>query len=444
LQPKPIEELRNDVPEPLSKLVSRLLAKSPDDRPATPGEVAALLQPFCNGADLPQLQRRHPDPAGQAPAAEDTQASLASASVDTTSGVLEAPATAGSAKPGQQRRTVHVARWIVVAAGLILLTMGLFYVFSQGSGIAPSLAIAPFEVAEAKSHQEGWARHLGLPLEHTNSIGMKFRLIPPGEFLMGSTPEEIQEALKLVGTDGGISAERVESGAPLHRVHIKQPFYLSTHEVTQKEYEEVQGTNPSSANKGEHHPELPVETVSWNDAVDFCVKLSQREHLTPHYSSDGRTWMLEAGTGYRLPTEAEWEFACRAGTTTKYSTGDRDNDLAAAAWFGRHAASRTHLVGKLEPNPFGLHDMHGNVSEWCQDAWDPNYYHQFEKSAATDPQGPISTTTEQRATRGGSWIWGASNCRSSYRDHSDFISPQNVIGLRVVLPVEGARLTKSK
>jgi formylglycine-generating enzyme required for sulfatase activity len=154
--------------------------------------------------------------------------------------------------------------------------------------------------------------------------------------------------------------------------------------------------------------------------------------------------MLEEGAGYRLPTEAEWEFACRAGTTTKYSTGDRDNDLAAAAWFGRHAASRTHPVGKLQPNPFGLHDMHGNVSEWCQDAWDPNYFHQFEKALATDPQGPISTTTEQRITRGGSWIWGASNCRSSYRDHSDFISPQNVIGFRVVLPVEGARLAKSK
>lgn len=444
LEPKPVAAVRGDVPAPLSELVSRMLAKSPDERPATPGEVATLLQPYCIGADLSRLQRRKLDTAEQAPAAEDTQPSLKSASADTTSNLLKPRPKAMPVSLGD-RQLASVVRWLVVGAGVVtVLLVVLLIGFMKGAGGPPRLAIAPFEAAEARSHQQAWATHLGLPAEHVNSIGIKFQLIPPGEYLMGSTPEEMQEALELVGQDGGISVERVESSAPQHRVRIRQPFYLSVHEVTQQEYEDVQGANPSYSKDRERHAELPVETVTWNDAVEFCVKLSQQERLTPQYSQDGRTWMVEAGTGYRLPTEAEWELACRAGTTTKYSTGDRDSDLAAAAWFGSHAASRTHLVGKLEPNPFGLHDMHGNVSEWCQDAWNPIYYQQFENAGATDPQGPALTTTGHRITRGGGWMWGASSCRSSYRDHADSIAPQNTIGFRVVLPVEGARLAKSK
>jgi formylglycine-generating enzyme required for sulfatase activity len=154
--------------------------------------------------------------------------------------------------------------------------------------------------------------------------------------------------------------------------------------------------------------------------------------------------MLEPGNGYRLPTEAEWEFACRAGTTTKYVTGDLDDDLSIAAWFGAGAESMTHTVGRLQANPFGLYDMHGNVWEWCQDAWDPDYYQQLDKSVVSDPAGPQPRTGAHRVIRGGAWMWGASRCRSSYRDHSDPAGSMNVIGFRVVLSVEGVRQANSK
>jgi formylglycine-generating enzyme required for sulfatase activity len=280
-----------------------------------------------------------------------------------------------------------------------------------------------------------------LPVEHFNSIGMKFQLIPPGEFLMGSTPEEIEEALQLVNTSEQISRESVESGVPQHRVRIRQPFYLSVYEVTQKDYEAVLGANPAEFKNGDRHP---VEMVSWNDAVAFCVKLSQHEGLKPHYSQEGRTWLLESGSGYRLPSEAEWEYACRAGTTTKYVTGDRDNDLTVAAWLGRNSETGTHPVGRLQANPFGLHDVHGNVYEWCQDVWDPAYYQQFDQTTATDPQGAPPVAGAHRVARGGSWMLGASRCRSSYRDHGDPVAINSVFGFRVALSVEAVRESGGK
>lgn len=441
LQPKPVATLRADVPAPLSQLVAQLLAKSPDDRPATPGEVAQLLQPFSSGADLARLISSV-ETTGNSPAAADTEASFKSASVDTASTVVRPLPEIKPAKPGESQRNpwVPAAVWLIAGAGGLALLLGaVLYWFNVGVGREPSLAIAPFTAAEAKSHQEAWARHLGLPVEHINSLGMKFRLIPPGEFLMGSTPEEIEEALQLVNTSEQISPERVESGAPQHRVRITEPFYLSVYEVTQKDYEAVRGTNPAHFKNGDGHADRPVEMVSWNDAVAFCVKLSEQEGLKPHHYPEGRTWLLQPGSGYRLPSEAEWEFACRAGTTTKYVIGDRDDDLTVAAWLGRNSETGTHPVGRLKANPFGLHDMHGNVYEWCQDAWDPAYYQQFDQTTAADPQGPPEAIWIDRVTRGGSWMWGASRCRSSYRDHGDPVSVNSIFGFRVALSVEAVR-----
>jgi formylglycine-generating enzyme required for sulfatase activity len=154
-----------------------------------------------------------------------------------------------------------------------------------------------------------------------NSISMKLVWIAPGEFKMGSNDGEDFEK-------------------PLHTVKITKGFYMGAFEVTQGQYQQVMGTNPSYF-KGAN---LPVEQVSWDDAVEFCKKLSQKE-----------------GKTYRLPTEAEWEYACRAGTTTKFSFGDDESQLGEYAWYGKNSGMKTHPVGKKKPNAWGLFDMHGNV-----------------------------------------------------------------------------------
>ncbi len=223
--------------------------------------------------------------------------------------------------------------------------------------------------------EEPKASAAGLPPEIENSIGMKLKLIPAGEFLMGSP-------------DGDSDAHRDEK--PQHLVRITKPFYLGVTEVTQQQYERVMGQNPSWF-KGD--PQRPVEMVSWEDAVAFCGKLSQKE---------GRT--------YRLPTEAEWECACRAGSTTKWSFGDDPAGLKDQAWFNENSNGTTHPVAQKKPNAFGLYDMHGNVWELCADWYADKYY---AESTVDDPLG--ATAGSCRVFRGGSWSYGARGCRSASR-----------------------------
>jgi formylglycine-generating enzyme required for sulfatase activity/serine/threonine protein kinase len=311
---------------------------------------------------------------------------------------------------------------------------------------APAPAIAPFDALQAKKHQEAWAAYLKVPVEYTNSIGMKFVLIPPGEFTMGSTPEEIAAALKDAGEDK-YWQERIQSEATQHKVILTQPIYLGVNEVTQAEYEKVMAVNPSHfARMGmgkEAVAELetaghPVEMVSWNDAAEFCAKLSQQEKLKPFYFRAGETITPLGGTGYRLPSEAEWEFACRAGTTTKYWIGDKDEDLVRAGWFLRKSGGRTHAAGELQANPFGLYDIHGNVWEWVQDGWDATYYGQFSEKPAVNPSSPLSAGS-QRVIRGGYWNITASRCRSPFRDASAPTGRYRGIGFRASLPVEAVQ-----
>jgi formylglycine-generating enzyme required for sulfatase activity len=265
----------------------------------------------------------------------------------------------------------------------------------------------------------------GAGKEVVNSIGMKLVRIPAGKFLMGSTKEEQDEAIAdyekrfLMGKKASediIALFRRES--PQHEVEITRPFYLGMHEVTQAQYEKVMGkhTSYSSAEgggkdkvKGTNTENFPVEQVSWKDAVDFCEKLSDRaaEKL--------------AGRVYRLPTEAEWEYSCRGGarSSTPFHFGNSLSALQAnfngnypfgGADKGEYL-ERTCKVGNYKANPFGLHDMHGNVWEWCQDWFDKDYY---AGSPRKDPTGP--TTGKYRVLRGGSWFNNARNCRSAYRD----------------------------
>ena len=322
----------------------------------------------------------------------------------------------------------------------------------------PDRAIASFDHKQARTHQVAWARHLGVPVEHTNSLGMKFILIPPGEFAMGSTVAEIAEAVLSLDRNNQPDPLRknyVNSEGPQHAVILTQPFYLSVHEVTQAQHEQLLGKDRNSAwfaplglgkaavigMDTSHHP---VEMVSWNDATEFCAKLSQVEGHQPFYQVKGETMTPLEGNGYRLPTEAEWEHACRAGRTTKYPHGDRLADLDAVGWFSLNSRSRTHAVGELKANAFGLHDMHGNVCEWVQDSWALNDYEQFQGKPAIDPRGASSAVTPPKSDgavlRGGHWASTASLCRASARFASTpELHIQNCAGFRVTLEVNAVK-----
>ena len=201
-----------------------------------------------------------------------------------------------------------------------------------------------------------------------------------------------------------------------HRVTLSS-FYLGTHEVTQKAYQQLMGQNPSQF-KGDN---LPVENVSWHDAVMYCNARSAAENLTPAYVVHGQgkdrtvTWNREAN-GYRLPTEAEWEYACRAGTTTPFATGDNVT-VDQANYYGTYPydgypsgqyRNRTVPAGSFAPNPWGLYDMHGNVWEWC---WD--WYGAYDSNNPENPDGPDSGT--YRVNRGGGWNDFGRHLRSAYR-----------------------------
>ena len=314
---------------------------------------------------------------------------------------------------------------------------------------APPPAIAPFEAEQAKQHQQAWATYLNVPVEYTNSIGMKFRLIPSGEFMMGSTPAENEAALKFAVGDKAWQ-ELINSGVPKHKTVLTQPIYLGVNEVTQAEYEKVMGMgkNPSAfapmgegkaAVAGTDTTSHPVETVSWNDAAEFCAKLSQQAMLKPFYFRAGETITPLDGTGYRLPTEAEWEFACRGGTTTKYWCGDLAEDLVRVGWFGENCGGRTHAVAEMKANPFGLYDIYGNVNEWVEDLWEPTYYSQFQQKPALNPRGPSSAGTEN-VLRGGDWCYPASHCRAAFRRAAGPTNRSSNIGFRVTLSVAAVKI----
>ena len=279
---------------------------------------------------------------------------------------------------------------------------------------SPPPAIAPFDAATARKHQEAWAEYLGVPVEYENSIGMKFMLIPPGEFDMGSTEEEIAELREegKIKNLPGWYFRLLGSEAPKHRVRISHAFWLGITDVSQAEYERVMGKNPSRF-KGD--PNRPVEHVSWNDAVAFCQRLGQ---LPEEPSSR---------SPYRLPTEAEWEYACRAGTTTRWYGTDHEEALKELAWFALNANGTTHPIGQKKPNAWGLYDMHGNVRNWCADRFGEDYYF---RSPALDPGGPL--LGERRVHRGGCWPDRPALCRSAFRHNFAPDRRDVAVGFRVL------------
>jgi formylglycine-generating enzyme required for sulfatase activity len=248
---------------------------------------------------------------------------------------------------------------------------------------------------------------------------MKLVLIPPGEFQMGATEADVAKLLGESKARGRPQwyIERLPSEAPKHHVRITKPFYLGTFEVTQAEYKRVMGTNPSKFNDD---PTRPVEQVTWDDASTFCRKLAElREERT-------------ARAEYRLPTEAEWEYACRAGTIMSWYSCDDEGGLQKHAWFMANAGGKTHPVGQKTPNAWGLYDMHGNVFEWCLDRWGDRYY---STSPTNDPTGALGGS--DRLDRGGSYDALPSDCRAAYRiwDPPSFRAAR--LGFRVALTPSG-------
>jgi formylglycine-generating enzyme required for sulfatase activity/serine/threonine protein kinase/Tol biopolymer transport system component len=293
---------------------------------------------------------------------------------------------------------------------------------------APPLAIAPFDAATAKKHQQAWAEYLDLPVEQDVDLGdgvkLKMVLIPPGEFLMGSTAEQQTRFLeKAKALEGQLGVKKISSEGPQHWVRITKPFGLGRHEVTRGQFRrfvEETGYKTEAERDGKGGGGLvdgkwirdprflwsadqgfpqtddhPVVNVSWDDAVAFCQWLSKKE-----------------GVEYALPTEAQWEYACRAGTTTAWYYGDGHKGLQEYAWFGANADKSTHPTGQLKPNAYGLYDMYGNAWEWCADWFGEDYYDQ---SPPNDPSGPPAGLT--RVNRGDRWGSPTEGCRSASRHH---------------------------
>jgi formylglycine-generating enzyme required for sulfatase activity len=227
-----------------------------------------------------------------------------------------------------------------------------------------------------------------------DGVRMEFVLIPSGSFLMGSEENR---------GDGDES--------PVHRVTLTQPFYLGLYEVTQEQWEKIMGGNPSKF-KG---AKLPVDSVSWHDCQRFLVRLSEK-----------------TGRKFVLPTEAQWEYACGAGATTPWNFGDQETLVKERAWMGESSGGTTHPVGMKSPNAWGLHDMHGNVWEWCAD-WYAK--HAYAGGEVKDPRGPA--TGESRVLRGGGWGEDADHVRSACRNCNGPDGANQGTGLRCVMLVEG-------
>lgn len=409
--PRPIPEIIPETPRWLVDLIARLHAKKPEDRIQTARQVEQLLAKAQMEGEVAveQAAAARPARAGQGAA---TPAGTALNSLGWIAAAVVLAALAG------------VAAWYRGAAGSRTVTVvsqpppqtALTTAVDATSAFAPPPAIAAFDASQARTHQEAWARHLGVPVVSTNSIGIKLVVVPPGRFTMGENAAEVD-------------------------VTLSRPFLLGQTEVTQGQWSDVMGSRPWTKRQYTiEDPDAAASWVSWDDAVVFCKTLTERERLSGRIGVD---------QSYRLPTEAEWEFACRAGSDTNFSFGDDENLIDDCAWFGAGwddglvpggntiAEPHPHRVGLKRPNPFGLYDVHGNVWEWVAD-----FYGAYPSGPIVDPLGQPKGS--DRVSRGGSWVATALDCRSAVR-YWQVPSSRNIdLGFRITLDPSMQRSKESE
>jgi formylglycine-generating enzyme required for sulfatase activity len=307
----------------------------------------------------------------------------------------------------ERAETARRERWLMMSLGAALLLL----LVSGGAGAWWIIGGRSSDAGDSPTNTEAIAADAEPVV--TNEVGMRMILIPAGEFRMGAPDSK----------EWRTYSGRQASYQPRHLVRITQPFYLQAAEVTQGQWESVMGTQPwhekyaATDEDKQDGRDNPAVAISWEDAVDFCRKLSQEEGVT-----------------YRLPTEAEWEYACRAGTTTKFSFGDDETKHGGFAWIEGDIENATrkntetfHQVRQKTPNAWGLYDMHGNVWEWCHDRFDRTYY---SRSPLDDPAGPESGST--RVTRGGCWNSSPADCSCAARASLDPTAKFTTHGFRVV------------
>jgi formylglycine-generating enzyme required for sulfatase activity len=256
--------------------------------------------------------------------------------------------------------------------------------------------------------------------------GLKAPSTQPKETASPNQPATNMTQMVSIPAGKFVMGDKDEVDAPPHEVVVSS-FLMDKHLVTQEQYQKIMGTNPSRW-KGDKNP---AEQLRWSDAVKFCNKRSELEGLQPCYDLKTLKCNFDAN-GYRLPTEAEWEFACRAGTTTAYFFGDSPAKLGDYAWFEKNSGGHPRPIGQKLPNPWGLFDMVGNVWQWCNDFYKVDYY---QETPRENPRGP--NEGQNKVLRGGAWRFGADNSRSGYRynespGYSDVCFGYDIYGFRCV------------
>jgi serine/threonine protein kinase len=442
--PRPIGETNPEIPDWLIEIIDRLLMKKPEDRIQSAAEVAELLSQHLAHLQQPASV---PRPARlRSPVVKSRLSPLsvfalvltpimillgAAFAMDlgrgwlaSVTGIPEARAPQ-IAEPEASPGEVHVTSPVETKPP------------SEPAAIDDPLqmpTVFPFAKDKARAYQEGWAKRLGVPVERSNAVNLTFRLIPPGQFQMGSMPEEASQLKIELEARGASEFDKFSamSSVPLHTVELSQPFYMSVYEVTVAQFQQFvdetsyQTTGEQATNAlftwKKFIPEVdltkqPVAGVSWEDADEFCKWLTRKS------SAD------EVPQHYDLPTEAQWEYACRAGTDSFWSCAA--NLLAEHAIIEQQGQPYPAQVGLRRPNPFGLFDMHGNVDEWCRDWHNTQFYG---RSPLVDPVfgDRPNDRGSGRVARGGAWNAHAWWSRSSTRTYDMPLTPTFPKGFRVV------------
>lgn len=455
-EPRPIRELNQEIPDWLEAIVGKLLEKNPQDRFQSAAEVSEVLSHALAHVQQPTQVSRPAYKYGRNRSVESPWsryaryavlvpvllmaligATLVSVNVlgavlfyftgaKTSLTITPPQRTNGSIGPqAPTRPTPPVAS-------------------EQLSGAngqqPPPLAVLPFDANQAARHQQDWADHLGLPVEFTNSVGITFRLIPPGDFMMGEGPGFIEQN-KALYPDDAYWRFIIDSSGPVHRVRITQPYYMATTEVTVEQFGKVlEQTKYVTAGERLHPhernwrtmaegttPKCPVGYLTWGDSAEFCRALSQID-----------------GMSVELPTEAQWEYACRAGSNSRWCYGDDPSLLAEYAWFDQPNPGTIAEVGVRKPNAFGLHDMHGNISEWCRDWHQRDFY---SRSPVDDPffsDDLKSPDVRSQVLRGGRWLDKAELVSSGCPRHysSDVQNAQADYGFRPAITGDLTKVIK--